>query len=120
MLPKKAYNKVIQGLKHIKAQWDEDRAENPTTAPYEIDCQLRAMIARCAREEHVHVGGNKNMEILCDQTIKYLVGKKILVGSPYWGVFFPLPEGHAPLPSKEELRKDYLQKLGDIGFFKKG
>jgi hypothetical protein len=119
MLPKKAYSKVIQGLKHIKKQWDEDRAENPNTTPYEIDSQLRSLIARCAREEHANVHGNKDMEILCDQTIKYLVSKKILVGSPYGGVFFPLPEDHAPLPSKEELIKDIKAKMTNDAFFSK-
>ena len=120
MLPKKAYSKVIQGLKHIKKQWDEDRAENPNIAPYEIDSQLRRLIARCAREEHANVHGNKDMEILCDKTIKYLVEKKILVGSPYGGVFFPLPEGHAPLPSKERLIADTKKKMDDMDFFGKG
>jgi len=112
MLPKKAYSKVIQGLKKIKADWDEDRAENPNIAPYEIDSQLRPLIARCAREEHANVHGNKDMEILCDQTINYLVEKKILVGSPYGGVFFSLPEGHAPLPSKEELIQQVRKAIG--------
>lgn len=120
MLPKKAYSKVIQGLKHIKKQWDEDRAENPNIAPYEIDSQLRRLIARCAREERANVHGNKDMEILCDKTIKYLVEKKILVGSPYGGVFFPLPEGHAPLPSKEQLIADTKKKMDDMDFFGKG
>lgn len=118
MLPKKAYSKVIQGLRHIKKQWDEDRAENPNTVPYEIDSSLRPLIARCAREERANVYGNKDMEILCDQTIKYLVDKGILVGSPYGGVMFPLPKDHAPLPSKEELAKDVKKKIRDDKFFK--
>lgn len=120
MLPKKAYSKVIQGLKKIKADWDEDRRENPNIAPYEIDSQLRGLIARSAREEHANVHGNKDMEILCDQTIKYLVSKGILVGSPYGGVFFPLPEDHAPLPSKEELVKDVKKRMANDAFFRKG
>lgn len=120
MLPKKAYSKVIQGLKHIKKQWDEDRVENPSQVPYEIDSELRSLIARCAREENANVGGNRNMEILCDRTITYLVEKKIIVRSPYGGVMFPLPEDHAPLPSRDELVQHIRDQMRNKEFFGKG
>ena len=111
MLTKRAYSKVIQGLRNIKASWLEDRRDNPNTVPYEIDCQLRHLIERAAREDHMNVGGSKNMEALCNQTIKYLIDKGHIIGSPYGGVMFPLPEDHAPLPSKQQLIEQTLRSI---------
>lgn len=115
MLPKKAYNKVLQGLKHIRANWDEDRVENPRSVPYEIDNELDILIERCIREERVNCHGTSNRDILIKQTKHYLIEKGLVVGSPYGGIMFPLPEDNAPLPSKEEFIADVKKRL-DINF----
>ena len=118
MLPKTAYSKVLQGLRRIKEQWDQDRAENPSTVPYEIDFELRALIERTIREERVNCHGRRDTEILVDSTIRYLVDKGFLAKSPYGGTFFPLPKDHAPLPTQEALIRQTKAKI-DAAFFGK-
>ena len=117
MLPKKVYSQVLQKLRHIKTQWDEDRIENPKRVPYEIDSQLRHLIDACITEGHVHCHGNKNREILIDQTVNYMVEKGILIGSPYGGVMFPLPVDAPPLPSEEELIAEIHRQLESQSWF---
>lgn len=109
MLPKAVYSKVIQGLRHIRKQWDEDRAEDPKRVPYEIDSQLRSMIERCIREGHMRRSAG-----LVDWTIDYLVEKGEIVRSPYGGHMFPLPPDAEPLPSKEEFIRQVESKIKDI------
>lgn len=110
MLPKATYSKIIQGLRHIRKQWDEDRAEDPKRVPYEIDSQLRAMIERRLREGHVRCN-----ESTVSWTIDYLAEKGEIVRSPYGGYMFPLPPDAEPLPSKEEFLRDVESKLRDMG-----
>jgi len=109
MLPKAVYSKVLQGLKHIRKQWDEDRAEDPKRVPYEIDSQLRSLIERCMRE-----GKMRRSEDLVQWTINYLVEKGHIVWSPYGGLMFPLPPDAEPLPSKEEFLRDVESRIDDL------
>jgi len=113
MLPKAVYSKVIQGLRKIKEDWEEDRVDNPESVHYEIDSELKRLIKHCILEGRVNCHGNMDREILTDQTIDYLIKKKILVGSSYGGVSFPLPEGHKKLPSKEEFIKEIQTKFNN-------
>ena len=109
MLPKADYSKVIQGLRHIRKQWDEDRAEDPKRVPYEIDNQLRSLIERCMRE-----GKMRRSEGMVQWTIDYLVEKGQIVRSPYGGLMFPLPPDAEPLPSREEFLWDVESKIKDM------
>jgi len=104
MLPKTVYSKVIQGLRHIKKQWDDDRLEDPKRVPYEVDNQLRSMIERCMQE-----GKMQRSTVAIQDTIDYLLEKKELMKSPYGGIMFPLPTDAEPLPSKEEFIKQTKQ-----------
>jgi len=114
MLPKKAYSKVIQGLKRIKKNWDADRIENPSKVPYEIDIELKMLIEQCTREAGVYCN-NRDRETLIQATCAYLIKVGQITGSPYGGYMFPLPEDHASLPTKvdfiEQVKKD-MNKLG--------
>jgi len=109
MLPKNVYSKVLQGLNHIRKQWDEDRAEDPKRVPYEIDMQLRLLIERCMREGKV-----RRSEEFIRWTVDYLVEKGLIVRSPYGGHMFPLPPDAEPLPSKEEFIKQLESKIDEI------
>ena len=111
MLPKKAYSKVVQGLRKIKESWDEDRAENPHLVPYEIDSQLRGLIETVIREEHVPCYGRDHRANLTTETIAYLLSKGLVTGSPYGGLMFPLPDD-VELPSKEEFIAQVRQAIG--------
>lgn len=103
MLTKIVYKKVLKSLEHIRNQWEEDRRENPRAVPYEIDDQLRSAIERHIREGRMNCHGKGDVEYLVNQTIEYLLDKKLVTGSPYGGIMFPLPPDHPPLPTKEEL-----------------
>ncbi len=107
-LPKLVYSKVIQSLKSLKQSWDEDRKENPTKVPYEIDTSLKGMIERHIREGKVYCN-NRDMAVLVQWTVNYLLQKGTIVKSPYGGIYFPLPEGTV-LPTKEEFTKQTMAK----------
>lgn len=111
MLPRPVYNKVLASLKFIKKQWDEDREENPSSVPYDIDSSLRMAIERHMREGHVRYHGSSHREQLIDGTVDYLREKGLIVRSPYGGHMFPLPDDHDPLPSKDELVEDIKKRL---------
>ena len=111
MLPKLVYSKVMQDLKRIRKNWDEDRAENPTRVPYEIDSELRYSIENAMRE-----GGMRRDPEAVQDTIEYLIGKKIVVGSPYGGIMFPLPEDAPPLPTRKDLIEQTKERLKNLGF----
>lgn len=59
-------------------------------------------IERAMRETHVH-GSRTEKENMIQECIEYLLKIDRIVGSPYGGIMFKLPEGHGCLPSKEEL-----------------
>jgi len=82
MLPKPVYSKIIQALKKMKQAWDEDRAEDPKRAPYEIDSELKRTIEREMREGRVSMNNAaRDQEI--KETFAYLVKQGVIVGS-YW------------------------------------
>jgi len=103
--PKSVHSKIMQSLKHIKKQWDEDREENPHLVPSEITGQLNNAIRRHLSE--ARLGYNKDM---LSEEIAYLVKKGIIVESPYGGHFFPLDAG-VVLPSKEDLIRETIEKF---------
>lgn len=103
MLPKLVYSKVLQSLTKIRKNWDEDRKENPTQVPYEIDSELKMAIERQIREGKVNCN-KRDMEILTSKTIDYLASKGLIIKSPYGGHMFPLPAG-VELPTKEAFIK---------------
>lgn len=113
MLPKPVYSKIIQALKKMKTEWDEDRAEDPKRAPYEIDGQLRMTIEQEIRKGKVNCHGIQNTKILIDQTIEYLLKQNIIAKSPYGGNFFPLPKDTV-IPTKEELMIQVKNKLDQL------
>lgn len=116
MLPKRAFSKVQQALKKMRADWLEDRRENPNQVPYEIDSQLKRVIAGALREERV-TGSRDYIDDLTADCFDYLVSKGQLIQSPYGGHMFPLPEDHAPLPSAKEHRQQVLKQMANQGFF---
>jgi hypothetical protein len=101
----------------MKIDWDADRIENPKAVPYEIDNQLKGLIERSVREEHMQIHGRHHMEEIVGNTVEYLIGAKVIVRSPYGGVFFPLPDD-AVILTKEELIRETKAKL-DTFFGKK-
>ena len=103
MLPKLVYSKIVQSLKKMKVNWDQDRIDNPKTVPYEIDMSLRSAIERHIRERHMHLS-RQDMQRVVDETVEYLFNKGLIVKRPYGGHFFSLPEDTV-LPTKEELVK---------------
>lgn len=112
MLPKRTFSLVMQQLKKIKKNWDEDRLENPNIAPYEITSQLKNAIEHAMRETSVS-GSRTAKERAVDECIAYLINKGHIIGSPYGGVMFPLPEGQK-LPSKEEMVKDIQRRFNEL------
>lgn len=116
MLPKPVYSKIIQELKKIKAAWDEDRAEDPKRAPYEIDSQLISTIEREMREGHVSLSIQAKKEKV-NETLAYLEKQGLITKSPYGGYFFQLPQGTI-IPTKDELIKATQRRI-DQTFFGK-
>lgn len=110
MLPKNVYSKVIQSLKKMKTDWDEDRKENPSTVPYEIDSQLTMSIENHMREGHVHCS-RQERDRLVKETFEYLCSRNMIVKSPYGGHMFPIPKDMA-LPTREELIEQTKKQLG--------
>lgn len=104
MLPKLVFSKILQSLKKIENSVREDRKENPNATPLEIDSCLRMAI-----ETEIRIGGvgrdRKTNEKMINETIEYLVSKKLIIKTGYGGHTIPLIEGEKPLPSKEEVIK---------------
>lgn len=113
MLPKKTFSLVVQGLKRIEKSWLEDRIENPHIAPYEIDIELKMLIERVMRDTHVH-GSRSEKENMVQGCIEYLLKTGKIVGSPYGGTMFKLPENHAEIPTKEQLIESVNKRIDKV------
>lgn len=111
MLSKIAYRQLLKRIDQIKSHWLEDRKENPNLVPYDAKSNVRAAIERVMREHHVHCGGLAGTEQFINRMIEYLIEKKIIKGHPLGGIMFDLPEGHAPIPSKEEFIAQTTERL---------
>lgn len=114
LLPKQVYSKLIQGLRPIRESWEKDRLEDLSRPPYDIEHSLRSLIDRCITEGRMHVGGNRNREILTDKVIKYLLDKGLITKCPYGGYYFPLPDG-TKLPTLEEYSATIKENLRSLG-----
>lgn len=117
MIPKRAFSKVVQSLKRIEQNWLQDRKDNPNTVPYEIDSELTSAIERALREEGVSVSRDQRSRLVFD-CVAYLVKTGKIVKSPYGGHMFNVPDGHEPLPSRDEFVADALKRLNDSKFFR--
>ena len=109
MLPKKVYNKVLQRIAVIKKDWEEDRQACPSAVPYEVGNEILWAIRHAMREDHRRYRD----DIEGVETLVYLASKGVIVSSGYGGYMFPLPEGHAPLPTKEELINHIMNRLDE-------
>jgi len=110
MIPRPVHSKIMQSLRKMKEAWDQDRIDNPSQVPYEIDMSLKASIERHVREGRVQHNGRQGMEALIQETYDYLLKKGNIIKSPYGGHMFPLPEG-VTLPTKEQFIKQTEAKL---------
>jgi hypothetical protein len=90
MLPRPVYNKVLQDLKRIKKSWDEDGAEDPNKTTYDISLELASSIEHAIKTGKVNCHGQQDIDILVDQTCKYLLKTGLIIRSPYGGYSFPI------------------------------